>query len=134
MLDQKLKKIAPLFLRVGISLVFIWFGIEQIINTAMWTSFVPDWVMNYSPFTVETLVHFNGSFEIVFGLALLIGLYTRISSFLLALHMVHIISIVGYDSIAIRDFGLVVATFTVFFLGYDSLSVDNFLAETKIYK
>jgi len=61
-----------------------------------------------------TLVHLNGVFEIIFGTALLLGFFTQLSAFLLALHMLDITFTVGFDSIGVRDFGLSIATIVIF--------------------
>ncbi len=115
---------APVVVRIGMSLVFLWFGYQQIFNTAMWTRLIPEWVIEMTGVTATSLVHFNGAFEIVFGLCLLIGLQTRVVSLLLALHLLHIMVTVGYNAIGVRDFGLALATISIFLNGMDCLTLD----------
>lgn len=124
-LDTSFKNTAPPVLRIGLALVFIWFGIQQLSDASVWLSYVPDFVVSISHVTVTTLVHFNGAFEVVFGLALLLGFFTRTTALLLALHMADIALIVGFTSIGVRDFGLTVATAAIFFYGADWLSIDR---------
>ena len=112
-------------LRIGISLVFLWFGSQQFLHTEMWTSYIPQWVVDKSPVGPLTLVHINGAIEIIFGTALILGFFTRVSAFVLTLHMAHITTMVGYDSIGVRDFGLTIATFSIFLNGVDSLTLDR---------
>ncbi len=107
------------------SLVFLWFGSQQFLNPDMWIGFVPEWVVQMSPVGIVTLIHINGALELVFGTALLLGLFTRISALILALHMAHITSMIGYSSIAVRDFGLTVATLAIFLNGADHMSLDQ---------
>ncbi len=123
-----MKNYAPTVLRIGISLVFLWFGSQQFLHTSTWIRLIPESVINMSGLTASTLVHFNGAFEIVFGLCLFLGFFTRLCSLLLALHLLSIVSVVGYGPIGVRDFGLSVATFSLFLYGVSSGSLDAWLA------
>lgn len=116
---------APAVLRVGISLVFLWFAFQQLTDTGTWTGFVPDIVVSLSGVSAETLVLFNGVFEMVAGLALLVGFYTRLSATLLALHMFHLLFIVGYSAIGVRDFGIAVATLSIALVEADRWTLDR---------
>jgi uncharacterized membrane protein YphA (DoxX/SURF4 family) len=128
---EKTQRFAPNILRIGIALVFLWFGSQQIINANMWTNLIPAWITSASGINAIALVHLNGAFEIVFGLCLFLGYFTRVSAFLLALHMLDITFIVGYTSIGIRDFGLSIATISIFLHGIDSWCLDRFLIHDK---
>lgn len=132
---EKMKSAAPVVLRIGLSLVFIWFSFQQLTNTAAWVRFIPDWVTGMSGLTAETLVHFNGLFELVFGICLLLGLFTRVVSLLLALHMCHItLTLImgsGIGATSVRDFGLSIASIALFLLGPHSVSLDAWLLKRK---
>ncbi|MFA6364842.1 MAG: DoxX family protein [Candidatus Paceibacterota bacterium] len=123
--------IAPAFLRIGITVVYLWFGLQQLISPLMWVSYIPKSIVALSPVSAQMLVYCNGAFEIVFGLALLFGFFTRVSALLLAVHMLDITLIVGYNAIGVRDYGIVIATFAVFFFGPDVLSLDSFFRKSK---
>lgn len=122
---QKLKLYAPSVLRYSMSLVMLWFGTQQFINTADWIGYVPDSVIAMSHLSVTTLVHINGAAEIILGTLLLFGIWTRWAALLLTLHLLDIMYVVGYGEIAVRDFGLAMATFTIFMNGPDPLTVDK---------
>lgn len=107
------------------SLVILWFGIQQFINTANWLGYIPDSIVAITHLSRETIVYFNGAAELLLGTLLLFGIWTRWVAFLLALHLLDIMYTVGYGEIAVRDFGLALATFTVFMNGPDLLSYDN---------
>jgi uncharacterized membrane protein YphA (DoxX/SURF4 family) len=109
-------------LRIGISLVFIWFGIQQLLYSDAWTIFLPDWIVPLSHISAITIVKLNGLAEVILGSALLFGICTRISSLLLALHMASITFTVGYDAIGVRDFGLTIATISIFLNGRDTVN------------
>ena len=110
--------------RVGLSLVFFWFGLQQLTNTQAWISYIPDFVIKYSPINASTIIHLNGAFEVIFALALLAGICTRLSALLLGLHLAHITAMMGLNSIGVRDFGIVMGALGVFMYGPDLLCLD----------
>lgn len=122
---NNIKKLSPSVLRIGIALVFIWFGWSQIHNANEWLGFVPQWVSDVSSLSVNTIVYLNGIFEIVFGTALFFGFLTRFVAFFLALHILDITFIVGLNALGVRDFGLSIATVAVWMNGVDILSMDR---------
>ncbi len=124
---DKYSKYAPVVLRYGIAIVFLWFGFSQIKNPAAWTRMMPEYVSAMLPFSANTLIYMNGIFEIVFAILLLLGLYTRVVSFLLGLHLLHIISILGYGAIAARDLALAIATFAITLNGADEFCLDKII-------
>ncbi len=126
-LTEKIQQLAPVVLRIGLSLVILWFGSQQLLYTDNWTSLIPDMVTNLSGVDASFFVLFNGAFEIIFGLCLLAGFQTRIVSLLLALHMLLITVTVGYSATGVRDFGLAIAAISSFMYGVDTLSLDHYL-------
>ncbi len=123
MLNKKeLSTYAPIVTRISISLVFLWFGINQIINYEKFISYLPDLLL-LSSYTKE-LILFNGIFELIFGTLLIIGLFTRFVSFILSLHLLSIAISLGYNDIAIRDLGLTLVTFSIFLGGSDKWCLD----------
>lgn len=115
---RDLKKWAIPTLRIGIALVFLWFGTNEIMNPSMWTSLIPHWVMSFTGLSATTFVYLNGFAEVVLGLMLAFNLYLRVVSFLLAVHLFMIVIDVGYDAIGVRDFGLFIATVSLFLSGF----------------
>lgn len=122
---SKLQIIAPTVLRIGMSMVILWFSIEQILHTQAWTAYVPDYAVSMSHLSAITLVYLNAVFELVFGLLLLFGIQTRISALLLSLHLFEIMFVVGYGEIGVRDFGLAVALLVVFMNGPDEYCIQS---------
>jgi uncharacterized membrane protein YphA (DoxX/SURF4 family) len=123
---EKLKIFAPTFLRISMSVVILWFGIQQVTDPTSWLGFLPSWTTSL-PISQIHLVYFNGTFEIVFGTFLLLGFYVRIVALLLALHLFDIAYVVGYDAIGVRDFGLALSTTAIFLYGADVFSLDTIL-------
>lgn len=118
---RRYEKYSGILLRTGIAIVFLWFGFSQLKNPGSWTRMIPSYLGSSS----TTLIYLNGVFEIVLAALLLLGLYTRVTSFLLGLHLLHIATIVGYGPTGARDFALAIATFAIFLRGADELSLDK---------
>ena len=120
-LSMDMKKYAPIVVRLAIALVFLWFGSNQIMAPGEWFGYLPGFVPEQS---MAMFVTFNGIGEIILGLLLVMGLFTRIVALLLALHLLGIIFFVGYNEIGVRDFGLMLAALSIALQGHDSWCFD----------
>ena len=116
---------APSVLRYGMTLVILWFSLQQFLDPVTWTAYVPDSAVAVTHLSATTLVYFNAVLEAVLGLMLLFGWQVRIVALLLALHLFDIMYVVGYGEIGVRDFGLAVATLVVSMNGHDPLSIKG---------
>jgi uncharacterized membrane protein YphA (DoxX/SURF4 family) len=124
---EKLKQYAPIILRIGLAGVFLWFGINQIIDPLSWVGYIPSFITNLTGITASSVVFYNALFEIIAGTMLLLGLFTRVVALVLFLHLLDIAFTVGLDSIGVRDLGLAVATFAIFLNGMDWLTLDHYI-------
>lgn len=122
---DKIKRFSPLVLRTGIAIVFLWFGFSQLSNPSAWTRMMPEYVQTIIPIGANNLIFLNGFVEIVLAILLLLGLYTRTVSLLLTLHLLHIVTILGYGATAARDLALAIATFSIFLHGADDFCLDR---------
>ncbi|MCH7568043.1 MAG: DoxX family protein [Nanoarchaeota archaeon] len=118
------KEYAPILLRITISLVVIWFGINNIFSRELFLGYLPQYAYNL-PIQPLTIILITGIFETIFGLLLIIGLFTRVASFLITIHILGIAFSLGYNDVAIRDFGLALATLAIFLHGKDKWCLDN---------
>jgi uncharacterized membrane protein YphA (DoxX/SURF4 family) len=123
-ISERFSRYSPLVLRTGIAFVFLWFGFSQIKSPSQWTGFLPQFT-NSLPLSQISLIYLNASFEIVLAFFLIAGLYTRLSSILLGLHLLSISYSLGYGPVAIRDFGLAISAFVVFLHGPDDFCIDS---------
>ena len=94
-----IKRYSTLVLRIALSLVFFWFGINQLADINSWTSLVPEFVKNIMPDTTVILI--NGVFDTLIGLFLLLGLFTRIVGLIAFIHLVPIAINLGYSPSAV---------------------------------
>ena len=97
---------------------------SQIKSPGEWIGFLPSWISS-TGISATNFIYMNAGFEIFFGVLLLLGLYVRVSALLLSLHLFGIVFSLGYNAIAVRDFGLAVATFAVFLNGKDFLCLKR---------
>lgn len=92
-------------LRIGMALVFLWFGIAQVTAPQDWTDYIPSWVPGAAT-GATTHVLINGGIEIIMAVMLLVGVFVRPVAALAALHMLVITIVVGYNAVGVRDAGL----------------------------
>lgn len=126
---DRFKGYAPTVLRVGLSLVFLWFGLNQFFDAEMFLGYVPGWAADGSVLSIpapapETMVMMNGVIETILGTALLVGYFTRVAAGILAVHLLGITLTLGYNDLAIRDLGLTIALVAVFLQGPDKHTLD----------
>src|SRR3989344_1409028 len=118
-----MQKYAPLVVRIAVSVVFLWFGINQLIQPDMFMGYLPHFLLqsNYA----QAAIYANGIAEVMLGTLLIVGFYTKAAALLLSLHLLSIIVTLGYNDIAVRDFGLMLATFSIFMGGEDKWTLDK---------
>jgi len=106
-------------LRLGLAIVFLYFGISQILDQSRWIYLVPERFFNFYINEVlrSKLVFVNGIFDIVIAFSLLSGLFIKIFSILGFIHLISItIFSLGFTPSGIRDLGLAFAILALFFL------------------
>ncbi len=123
MVLEKYKKYAPAVVRYGVGIVFLLFGIDQLFKPQKWIAFTPTFAQSLYV-NVNTFWLINGMFDAIIGILLIIGLFTKIVAFFASVHLIGVIVILGYNDIAIRDFGLLLASIAVFLNGTDLWCLD----------
>jgi uncharacterized membrane protein YphA (DoxX/SURF4 family) len=106
-------------LRLGLAVVFLYFGIYQILDQSRWIYSVPDRFLNFyiSEILKSKIVFLNGIFDTVIALSLISGLFIKIFSLLGFIHLLSItIFSLGFEPNGIRDLGLAFAMLSLFFL------------------
>lgn len=119
---DRLKEYAPAVVRYGVGIVFLIFGISQLLNPGSWMAYLPDFALNIE-ISATSLIYMNGIFDLLIGILLLLGIFTRIVSLIGILHIAGIIISLGYNDVAVRDFGLLVVLVSVFLHGADKLCI-----------
>jgi uncharacterized membrane protein YphA (DoxX/SURF4 family) len=127
---KKNPDVAFLVLRLGLAFVFIWFSVNQFLNPGDWTSYLPSWVGSLGV-SAESFVLMNALVELVAGILLALGAWTRLAALVLGVHLIGIALSVGYNAVAVRDIGLAIATFALVWGGAGLWSIDQ-AVEAKI--
>ena len=118
-----MKDVSTKLLRISFAVMFLWFGVNQLLNPAAWTIFLPTWT-GYFPIPGEMLVQLNGWFEIVSAVALIIGVWVKPIAILLGLHLVGIAISVG-GATGVRDAVLAVMGFALAADEHDNWSLET---------
>ncbi len=124
------KKYGPILLRYGLSAVFLWFGLNQILFPSEWLAWLPGWVHSL-PISATMFVITNGIIEVLLGILLIAGLFTRLVALALGFHLLGIAFTVGYNDIGVRDFGLSLAVLSVSLRGPDAWCLDQKIKTEK---
>lgn len=99
-----------LALRLGLAVVFLWFGVDKILQPAFWlNAWVPQGVQAFfTKFNLNGLqfIYLNGIFEILVGLSLVTGVFARFFSILAIIFLLSSMFFVGISEVTVRDFGL----------------------------
>jgi len=123
------EKYTSLLIRLGLSIVFLLFGIDKFIRPLFWSAFVPKFLSDIIPFSLNNFIYLIGIIETILGALILIGLFTRVASILSAMHLLLIIISlaipIGYNDIIVRDLGLFFMALTLSFFKNYQFSLDN---------
>ena len=118
------KNYAPIIIRYSLVAVFLSFGAMQLTNVESWTAYLPEFAWKL-PISANALIIMNALFEIVAGIMLAIGIFVRPIAILLGLHLAAITISLGFNEVAVRDFGLTMATFTIAANGADDWCLEK---------
>ena len=122
---QSYQWLAPIFLRVGIGIVFFLFGIDKFVHVQNWIAYIPVWLPQHVPMDIVTFMYVQGVIEAVLGAFLIIGFWSRTSAFFCAAILFGIIITIGYNEISIRDFGLLLGALALSLREQTKWSVDS---------
>jgi uncharacterized membrane protein YphA (DoxX/SURF4 family) len=107
---QSLKQ-AQWVLRIGLALVFLWFGIEKFIQPQYWLdAWMPSWAVSMTVAVRATpteLVYLIGMFEVLVAASLVTGFFMRVFATIAAAYLVVVVATHGLNEVLVRDVGLV---------------------------
>jgi len=122
-------KLPLLMLRVSLGLVFLLFGMGKFQND-VWAQTIKamDFFLKL-PWDVSISVLIIGAIEVITGIALILGLFTRFFAALAALQLAGILILLKFGET--RDIGLLGLAIFLAFTQNDALGIDRLLAKLK---
>ena len=135
-LRAKLTPYAPLFLRLGIALVFITFGAQKLITPAQTRGEI-QLLLNLGLGPVSVLNYYLGLTEVITGIALAVGVFVNIfapvavflaTSFLVSFFLKYQFH---FDPGLYRDFAVIGGAAALWLYGAGPFSIDAWRAKKK---
>src|SRR3989338_829354 len=105
-------KIPEWLLILGISYVFLFFGIDKFLHPILWIGWIPLWMESFLSFSRAEWLSFFGGIEILLAVLLLVPKrrIRLIASTFIALHMIGVLSQAGlFNEVGVRDTGILCA-------------------------
>lgn len=128
---QKYKKFAPFFLRIGLAIVFVLFGIQKISHPSQTTAEI-QLLTNFELVDAAALNFYLGLLELFIAESFLLGfkirLFAPISFIMVSLFFLSFVVKYGtsLNPDLYRDVGLASASIALFLLGAGPISIDNY--------
>ena len=126
---MNIKDYAALMLRLALSFIFIYFGIDKFINPENWIGYARP-LENLLPFSIALFILLLGVIETIIGALLLLGLFTQLASIIAFIMLIAIIFTIPFNEISIRDIALAGIAFYLIF-NKTKLSLDNLIKKFK---
>lgn len=121
-------------LRIGIGVVFLWFGIDKFVHVSNWTGWVPQWMEAFIPMSLTNFMYVQGVIESVVGLLLIIGYQMRLASTVAVITLLGIeLAMVGtgQTEMMLRDAGLLAASLSLLLTGSKHMSIDELIEKRR---
>ena len=135
-------KYIPLILRVGIAFLWIWMAVvpKFIFSKPRIMMVSKSWLFPYFPFSAEAFVYGLGIIELVLGILLLVGLFTRfVSTTMVVMTVAFIIGLFNIATAAqggitsplahlfLKDIPLIAGNIVLIITGGGAYSLDNLI-------
>lgn len=129
---MKYNSLSFLILRSGLGVVFLVFGIGKF-QADQWVQTIHSMeFFSHLPWSVNTSVVLIGIFEILTGLALILGFFCRFFALMASCQLVLILVLLSiYGIQEIRDIGLLAGAIALFLTKEDFLSIDALLKNRR---
>lgn len=103
--------------RISIAFVFVGIGVWEIVQPSYWSFYIPNFLTFIASALTLTMLH--GIVMVALGLAILLGIYLRVSAALASVMMVLIIGDLllsfGFNDIVIRDTAILLVALALVF-------------------
>jgi len=136
LLPAKYQHFSPLFLRIGLAFVFLFFGIQKLTNPGQATS-ETQLITGFELADAAAVNFYLGLTEIVIAASFVLGFKVRLFAFLsFFLVVTFFISFLSKYGVSLnpdlyRDIGLIGASGALFLLGSGPISIEKFFAKQE---
>lgn len=97
-------------LRIGLAITFLWIGFLIFMEPEVWGGFLQPWVVELLPVSVKVAMTGTALLDVLIGVLLLLNFYTWLAAGVGALHLVIVLITSGFNSVTVRDIGLLAAS------------------------
>jgi uncharacterized membrane protein YphA (DoxX/SURF4 family) len=99
-----------LSLRIGLAIVFLWFGIDKFLYPDYWVnawlpSSMASWFGSFG-ISASEIIYTAAIFEVLVAVSLLINIFTAVFSVLAVAYLLAIMAVNGFSEVLVRDVGL----------------------------
>lgn len=119
------ESISILVLRLGLGGVFLWFGVDKCLDPSPWYGWVPIFVQERLPISIDLFLIAQGVVEAILGFLIVVGFLMRTACLFCLLILVAIIYFSGMNEIMVRDLGLTAVCVSLIISGPGSISLDR---------
>lgn len=107
--------IAKWLLILGLVFVFFYFGFDKFLHPTIWIAWLPDWMENMGGLSKDAWLKLIGASEILFAILLIIPIkrVQQTGVILIILHLLAILTQVGWNDTAVRDIGIMVSAISL---------------------
>ncbi|MFQ5847810.1 MAG: DoxX family membrane protein [Candidatus Methylomirabilales bacterium] len=95
-----------LVVRVGLAVVFLWFGVDKFVTPEAWIGWIPSWLYRLIREWQNPFLYLLGAGEVMIGLAFLTGWYLRVAATAASVFLAAVILSSPFSDITVRDIGL----------------------------
>ena len=123
------KPVSSFILRIGLGLIFLFFGIGKFQND-IWAETMKNMpIFSLIPLNINTIVTIDGVIEVLTGIFLILGIFTRMTALIASLQLAAILFLLKFEET--RDIGLLAMAISLTITGSNFLSIDNLINKDK---
>ncbi len=104
---------AQMSIRIGLALVFLWFGVDKFIQPQYWIdAWMPQWAQHGAQaigMSSMNAVFLIGIFEVLVAVSFVTGFFTRAFAMAGIVFLGAILVMHGLDEVMVRDIGIIAA-------------------------
>lgn len=109
--------IVRLTLIIGVTIVFVYFGIDKFVSPLIWIGWLPSWMDGLLGLGKSTWIQIIGAAEIIIAVLLFIPvrIVQKTGALLAVLHLAAVLTQTGWNDVAVRDIGLLFMTVALWY-------------------